>query len=163
TEGWAVPEYVVKGDPARHIPATAPDLETFAQLAQAQYIALFRDPEQPSRGRFLNCPSGWTCEPENTHKLQAYKLEHQYIDLRPGTGPAMDAAIMSAYLQGQPLLFYYWSPSAIAGRLRLHALTEPPYTPECWKAMIGGDYKGGGCASPPSVIVYGVSSVFATA
>jgi glycine betaine/proline transport system substrate-binding protein len=138
-------------------------LTSVAQLADPKYIALFRDPEQPNRGRFLNCPSGWTCEPENTRKLRAYGLEERYVDFRPGTGPAMDAAIMSAYLQGQPLLFYYWSPSAIAGRLRLTPLEEPPYTPDCWKNMYGTDASQHGCASPPSVIVYGVSSVFAAA
>jgi len=163
TEGWAVPEYVVKGDPARHIEPAAPSLTNVAQLAEPKYVALFRDPEQPTRGRFLNCPSGWTCEPENTRKLRAYGLEDRYIDFRPGTGPAMDAAIVSAYLQGQPLLFYYWSPSAIAGRLRLSPLEEPPYTPDCWKNMIDVDATHHGCASPPSVIVYGVSSVFAAA
>jgi glycine betaine/proline transport system substrate-binding protein len=163
TEGWAVPEYVVKGDAARHIPPAAPDLTNVAQLEDPKYIALFKDPEQPNRGRFLNCPSGWTCEPENTRKLRAYGLEDRYVDFRPGTGPAMDAAIMSAYLQGQPLLFYYWSPSAIAGRLRLIPLAEPPYTPECWKDMFDMDAGHGGCASPPSIIVYGVSSLFAAA
>src|SRR5262245_52209597 len=99
-EGWAVPECVVKGDAERHIQAAAPELNNVAQLAQPQYLALFKDPEQPRRGRFLNCPSGWTCEPENTRKLYAYGLEHHYVDFRPGTGPAMDAAIVSAYLQG---------------------------------------------------------------
>jgi ABC-type proline/glycine betaine transport system permease subunit/ABC-type proline/glycine betaine transport system substrate-binding protein len=164
TEGWAVPEYVVKGDAARHLKPVAPDLTSVAQLADPKYVALFKDPEQPDRGRFLNCPSGWTCEPENTKKLEAYGLDGRYVDFRPGTGPAMDAAIMSAYLQGQPLLFYYWSPSAIAGRLRLTALAEPAYTPDCWNDMVSADGRHArGCASPPSVIVYGLSSVFAAA
>jgi glycine betaine/proline transport system substrate-binding protein len=164
TEGWAVPEYMVKGGPARHIEPTAPDLASVAQLADPRYVRLFRDPEQPERGRFLNCPSGWTCEPENTKKLRAYGLDGQYVDFRPGTGPAMDAAIMSAYLQGLPLLFYYWSPSAIAGRIKLFPLAEPPYTPECWNEMTNvTPTPRGGCASPPSTIAYGVSSVFATA
>ena len=164
TEGWAVPEYLVKGDPARNILPAAPNLTHVAQLAEARYVSLFKDPEQPNRGRFLNCPSGWTCEPENTAKITAYGLADRYIDFRPGTGPAMDAAILSAYLQGQPVLFYYWSPSGIAGRLRLTPLIEPPYTPDCWRDTLGAD--GGhrhGCASPPSVIVHGVSSAFATA
>jgi glycine betaine/proline transport system substrate-binding protein len=164
TEGWAVPEYLVKGDPARNILPAAPNLTHVAQLAEAQYVSLFKDPEQPERGRFLNCPSGWTCEPENTAKISAYGLADRYIDFRPGTGPAMDAAILSAYLQGQPVLFYYWSPSGIAGRLRLTPLIEPPYTPDCWRDTIGVDGKHRhGCASPPSVIVHGVSSAFATA
>ena len=163
-EGWAVPEYVVKGDPARNIRPAAPDLVSVAQLADPKYVTLFRDPEQPDRGRFLNCPSGWTCEPENTSKLEAYGLLGRYVNFRPGTGPAMDADIVSAYLQGRPLLFYYWTPSTIAGRLRLIPLAEPPYTPDCWKEMIAAQGRNHrGCASPPSVIVYGVSSVFAAA
>ena len=163
-EGWAVPEYVVKGDPARHITASAPGLVSVGQLAEPRYVALFKDPEQPDRGRFLNCPSGWTCEPENTRKLKAYGLAGYYVDFRPGTGPAMDAAIVSAYLQGQPLLFYYWSPSSIAGRLRLSPLREPPYEPGCWKDMAAtGGQLFHGCASPPSTVVYGLSSAFAAA
>jgi glycine betaine/proline transport system substrate-binding protein len=163
-EGWAVPEYVVKGDSARNIRPAAPDLASVGQLGDPKYVALFKDPEQPDRGRFLNCPSGWTCEPENTSKLEAYGLLGRYVNFRPGTGPAMDADIVSAYLQGRPLLFYYWTPSAIAGRLRLIPLAEPPYTPDCWKEMIGTQGRNHrGCASPPSVIVYGVSSVFAAA
>jgi len=164
TEGWAVPEYLIKGEPARQIAASAPDLHGVLQLREPKYVALFKDPEQPDHGRFLNCPSGWTCEEKNTDKLNAYGLADRYIDFRPGTGPAMDAAIVSAYLQGQPVLFYYWSPSAIAGRLRLTPLQEPPYTPACWQAMTqSGGRNGRGCASPPSVIVYGVSSAFAAA
>jgi glycine betaine/proline transport system substrate-binding protein len=164
TEGWAVPDYLVKGDPSRHMPASAPDLRSVFQLREPRYVALFKDPEQPDHGRFLNCPSGWTCEEKNTDKLKAYGLADRYIDFRPGTGPAMDAAIVSAYLQGQPVLFYYWSPSAIAGRLQLSALEEPPYSPACWQAMTAsGGRNGRGCASPPSVIVYGVSSAFAVA
>src|SRR5882672_1831322 len=52
TEGWAVPEYMVKGDAARHLQPVAPDLNNVAQLADPRYVALFKDPEQPDRGRF---------------------------------------------------------------------------------------------------------------
>jgi len=163
-EGWYVPLYMVKGDPARHIRPTAPDLTSVAQLGDAKYVALFGDPEQPGRGRFLNCPSGWTCEGVNTAKLHAYGLENRYVDFRPGTGPAMDAAITSAYAQGQPLLFYYWSPSAIAGKLALFRLQEPPYTVACYKDLTStnGAHRQG-CAAPTPNIAYGVSSKFAAA
>jgi ABC-type proline/glycine betaine transport system permease subunit/ABC-type proline/glycine betaine transport system substrate-binding protein len=163
-EGWYVPLYMVKGDPARHIRATAPDLASVAQLADSKYVAVFGDPEQPGRGRFLNCPSGWTCEGVNTAKLHAYGLETRYVDFRPGTGPAMDAAITSAYAQGQPLLFYYWSPSAIAGKLALFRLEEPPYTIACYKDLTSTNgLHRQGCAAPTPNIVYGVSSKFAAA
>ena len=161
-EGWAVPEYVVKGDAVRGIKPMAPDLRSVSQLADKKYIELFKDPEQPTHGRFLNCPSGWTCEPENTAKLHAYGLDDLYVDFRPGTGPAMDAAITSAYLQGRPVLFYYWSPSAIAGAINLVPLSEPPYTAQCWHDMMGGVAAvHEGCASPPSIVAYGFSKNFA--
>jgi ABC-type proline/glycine betaine transport system permease subunit/ABC-type proline/glycine betaine transport system substrate-binding protein len=161
-EGWYVPLYMVRGDPARQIRPTAPGLTSVAQLGDPKYVAVFSDPEQPGRGRFLNCPSGWTCEGVNTAKLHAYGLESRYVDFRPGTGPAMDAAITSAYAQGQPLLFYYWSPSAIAGKLALFRLEEPPYTVACYKDLTSsnGAHRQG-CAAPTPNIVYGVSSKFA--
>ncbi|MDI7775025.1 glycine betaine ABC transporter substrate-binding protein [Asticcacaulis sp. EMRT-3] len=157
SEGWYVPDYMVHGPGA-----TARDLRDVSQLAEPAYVRLFADPEQPSRGRFLNCPSGWTCEGVNTAKLHAYGLDHAYVDFRPGTGPAMDAAIVSAYAQKQPLLFYYWSPSAIAGKLKLFRLHEPAWSAACWQDLIS---KNGrhirGCEAPPADIAYGVSAAFA--
>ena len=156
-EGWYVPDYLVHG-----AGAVAPDLHDVAQLNDPRYVALFRDPEQPNKGRFLNCPSGWTCEGVNSAKLEAYGLTNAYVDFRPGTGPAMDAAITSAYVQKQPVLFYYWSPSPIAGRLKLVQLREPPWTASCWADLTSKDGRHTqGCAAPPADVAYGVSTPFA--
>ncbi len=158
-EGWYVPDYVVKGEGA-----PAPDLHDVSQLAEPRMVALFRDPEQPEKGRFLNCPSGWTCEGVNSAKLQAYKLDRAYVDFRPGTGPAMDAAITAAFLQRQPLLFYSFSPSPIAGKLALVRLGEPPYSPACWDDLTSakGQHRQG-CSAPEADVAYGLSAVFADA
>jgi len=149
-EGWYVPDYL------------AAELRSVEQLREPRYVALFKDPEQPDRGRFLNCPSGWTCEAVNSAKLHAYGLDNLYVDFRPGTGPAMDAAITAAYLQRRPLLFYSWSPSPIAGRLKLIRLEEPPYTPDCWEDLTSakGRHRQG-CAAPEADVAYGVSAPFA--
>ncbi|WP_170828247.1 glycine betaine ABC transporter substrate-binding protein [Asticcacaulis taihuensis] len=156
-EGWYVPDYMVHGSDA-----AAPGLNSVSQLADPRYVALFRDPEQPGKGRFLNCPSGWTCEGVNSAKLKAYGLTGAYVDFRPGTGPAMDAAITAAYAQKQPILFYYWSPSPIAGRLKLVQLKEPPWSAACWADLTSRDGKHTqGCAAPPADVAYGVSTPFA--
>ncbi len=161
-EGWFVPTYMVKGDAARHIAPAAPDLSDVAQLTDPKYVALFGDPEQPGKGRFLNCPSGWSCEGVNTAKVHAYGLDKLYVDFRPGTGPAMDAAIASAYQQGQPILFYYWSPSAILGKYDLTQLQEPPYTPACYADLTSMDgHHTQGCGAPPPNVAFGVSTRFA--
>lgn len=156
-EGWYVPDYMVHGPQA-----VAAGLNSVGQLADPRYVALFRDPEQPGKGRFLNCPSGWTCEGVNSAKLKAYGLIGAYVDFRPGTGPAMDAAITAAYAQKQPILFYYWSPSPIAGRLKLVQLKEPPWSAACWADLTSKDGRHTqGCAAPPADVAYGVSMPFA--
>lgn len=162
SEGWFVPEYVVKGDKERGIEATAPDLKSVSQLSDPKYVTLFADPEEPSKGRFLNCPSGWTCEGISTAKLEAYKLGEHFVNFRPGTGTALDAAITSAYLQGEPILFYYWSPTAVMGKFKLVQLDEPAYSEACWKELSSANGKREeGCAFPSVEVAYGVNSTFA--
>jgi glycine betaine/proline transport system substrate-binding protein len=150
-EGWYVPDYVQ-------------ELHEVKQLAEDRFVALFRDPEQPDHGRFLNCPSGWTCEGVNSAKLHAYGLDRRYVDFRPGTGPAMEAAIQAATLQHQPILFYAWSPSPIAGRLKMVKLAEPPWSEACWSDLTSaaGAHRQG-CAAPEADVEYGVSIAFAEA
>ncbi|UIK08270.1 ABC transporter substrate-binding protein [Neorhizobium galegae] len=162
SEGWFVPEYLVKGDPARGLKPLAPDLKSVSQLSEPKIAALFKDPEEPSKGRFLNCPSGWTCEGVNTAKLEAYKLTGAYVNFRPGTGTALDAAISSAYLQSEPVLFYYWSPTAVMGKFKLIKLEEPAYNEACWKDLTSASGKReAGCAFPAVEVAYGVNSTFA--
>ncbi|MDW9806008.1 histidine ABC transporter substrate-binding protein [Sinorhizobium meliloti] len=163
SEGWFVPDYVVHGDPARNIEAKAPDLKSVSQLTDPKIDEIFADPEEPSKGRFLNCPSGWTCEGVSTAKLEAYKLGETYVNFRPGTGTALDAAITSAYLQGEPILFYYWSPTAILGKFKLIQLEEPAYNEACWKELSSANGKRDeGCAFPSVDVAYGVNSTFAS-
>jgi glycine betaine/proline transport system substrate-binding protein len=126
TEGWYVPQYVVHGDPARNIKPMAPALKSVADLPR--YKALFKDEEEPGKGRFLNCPTGWTCEGVNSQKLKAYKLTDSYVNFRPGTGAALDAAISSAIQRGKPILFYYWNPTGLMGRHQFTQLQEPATT-----------------------------------
>ncbi|GAA0831512.1 ABC transporter substrate-binding protein [Marinomonas arenicola] len=123
-EGWYVPRYVVEGDASRGIKASAPDLKNIADLAK--YASVFRDQEEPSKGRFYNCPAGWTCETENTKMLKDYGLSASYTNFRSGTGPALDAAVLSSYKRKQPILFYYWSPTALLGRIDVIKLAEKP-------------------------------------
>ena len=132
-EGFFVPEYVVKGDAKRGIKAMAPDLKTVADLPK--YKALFKDDEEPGKGRFLSCPVGWDCEKFNTQKLKAYKLDSDYTNFRAGTGAALDAAITSAIERGKPILFYYWSPASLMGKYKLIQLQEPAYNAKCWDTI----------------------------
>lgn len=136
-QGWYVPEFVIKGDPDRGIEAMAPDLETWEDLPR--YADLFRDPEEPDKGRFLNCPTGWVCETTNSRLLTLYGLDEHYTNFRAGTGAALDAAISSAHERGRPLLFYYWQPAGLMAKYRLHRIGLPPFDPVCWEAIVSGE------------------------
>jgi glycine betaine/proline transport system substrate-binding protein len=158
-EGWFVPDYVVKGDPARGIKATAPGLVSVADLPK--YKEVFQDDEEPNKGRFLNCPSGWDCERVNTRLLKVLKLDDTYTNFRPGTGAALDAAIASAYQRGKPILFYYWGPAALMAKYKLTELKMPPFNDACWQTL-RNESSTSQCASSYMVshITVGVSTPF---
>lgn len=129
-QAWYVPRYLVEGDnaPAKGLRSVA-DLPRFAEL--------FRDPEEPSKGRFYNCIAGWGCETVNTKKLHAYGLLDSFTNFRPGTGAALAAAIDSNLLRKRPIVFYYWGPTWLLGK---HAdnivmLEEPAYDAEIWAEL----------------------------
>ena len=133
TEGWWVPEYVIKGDPARGIKPLAPDLRSVSDLPR--YKDVFKDPESPGKGRFLNSPIGWTSEVVNQQKLKAYGLADSYVNFRSGSGAALDAEISSSIRRGKPVLFYYWSPTPLIGRFKLVQLQEPAFDADAWKTL----------------------------
>ena len=136
TEGWYVPRYVIEGDKQQNIEAVAPDLKTVQDLLK--YKALFDDPEQPGMGRFLNCPIGWGCEQKNNAKLEAYGLAKDFVNFKPGSGAALDAAYASAYARGKPIVGYYWAPTWLLGVQDMVKLEEPACT----------DANKDGCAFP---------------
>lgn len=136
-QGWYVPDFLVHGDAERGIEALAPDLRNWRDLPR--YKSLFTDPEDPGKGRFLNCPSGWVCEATNSRLLRLHGLEEHYTNFRAGTGAALDAAISSAYDRGRPILFYYWQPAGLMAKYKFHRIEQDPFDQKCWDAIVSGD------------------------
>ncbi|WP_372843739.1 glycine betaine ABC transporter substrate-binding protein [Psychrobacter sp.] len=128
TQGWYVPKYVLDENPGlRHYQ----DLPKYAEL--------FKDPENPSKSRFMNCPSGWTCEIFNTRLLKNTGLESRFNNVHPGTGAALDAEIASAFEQHKPLLFYYWQPTGLMAKYDFAALEFPAHDDACWQDLLLAD------------------------
>ncbi len=153
TEGWFVPRYVVEGPDA-----IAPGLRSVADLPD--YIELFTDPEEPDKGRFYNCPAGWVCEGVNSKKLIAYGLEDYYVNFRV-SGQALVAAAESAVLQGEPVLFYYWSPTWLMGKFDFYQLEEEPFDQEVWDAMMAADEPTAATAYPVSNVIIAANAEMA--
>ena len=130
TQGWFVPRYLVQGTDA-----PAKGLKSVRDLPR--FKTLFADPEEKTKGRFLNCPAGWQCELFNSKKLAAYGLEADFTNFRPGTGAALDAAIVSAVKRQRPVLFYYWGPTWLLGQLNkdLVMLEEPTFDEATWNTL----------------------------
>jgi len=99
---------------------------------------LFKDPENPEKGRLTSCISGWTCYTINLVKLKEYGLDEMYTNFDPGSGGALDAAIMAASTKNQPIVTYYWTPTSLMGKpeVDLVRLTEPAYDKGCWDDMM---------------------------
>ncbi|MDO5639576.1 MAG: glycine betaine ABC transporter substrate-binding protein [Neisseria sp.] len=152
-QGWYVPDYVKTAHP---------DLQSVADLAR--FADLFPDPEAPGKARFLNCPSGWTCETFNTRLLENTGLAGTFNNVLPGTGAALDAEISAAYEQKKPLLFYYWQPTGLMAKYRFEPLQFPAYNEACWQTLLQADSTRR-CVSdfPVSQLAMSVSKPFQTA
>ncbi len=153
-QGWYVPTYLIEGDEGRGIEALAPDLKSVKDLGK--YWELFKDPEDPDRGRFYNGPVGWKINSINVRKLEAYGLDDKIRAFDPGSQTALATAIVSAYEKGQPVLAYYWEPTAVMGRLDMTMLEEPAYDPEIFEDTAG-------CAYPATTVLKFANPEFAQA
>ncbi|MBF2718605.1 ABC transporter permease subunit [Psychrobacter sp. NG254] len=125
TQGWYVPRYVLEENPG---------LRRYQDLPK--YAELFKDPEDPNKSRFMNCPTGWTCEIFNTRLLKTTGLERVFNNVHPGTGAALDAEISSAFEQHKPLLFYYWQPTGLMAKYDFAPLGFPAHNDACWQDLL---------------------------
>ncbi|SDR28387.1 ABC transporter substrate-binding protein [Pseudovibrio sp. Tun.PSC04-5.I4] len=134
TQAWFIPKYLVEGDDA-----PAKGLKSVSDLPK--YKDVFSDPEEPEKGRFYNCIAGWGCEVVNSKKLHAYGLLDTYVNFRPGTGSALAAVIESNIRRKKPIVFYYWGPTWVMGKIAddLIQLEEPAYNKEIWDKMAAED------------------------
>lgn len=130
-QGWYVPTYLIKGDPERGIEPLAPDLEYVEDLGK--YWELFKDPEDPKKGRFYNAPPGWKISSINEEKMEALGLDKTFNLFSPGSGTALKTVAMSLYEKGEPVLFYYWEPTDLMGLYDMTRLRQKtPYSEELW-------------------------------
>ncbi|OXL22993.1 ABC-type proline/glycine betaine transporter [Psychrobacter sp. DAB_AL32B] len=153
TQGWYVPKYVLDENPG---------LRGYQDLPK--YAELFKDPENPGKSRFMNCPSGWACEIFNTRLLKNTGLDSVFNNAHPGTGAALDAEIASAFEQHKPLLFYYWQPTGLMAKYDFAALEFAAYKDECWQDLLLADGTSA-CVSgfPVSPLGIAVSTPFIAA
>ncbi len=96
---------------------------------------LFQDPEDSSKGLFINCPIGWQCQEVNSVKMEAYGLTDYYNIIEPSAG-ALEAALAGAQIKHEPVVGYYWAPTALMGMYDWYVLEEPAYDAEVWEKIL---------------------------
>ncbi len=132
-EGWWVPEYVVKANP---------ELTTLDAIKKRP--DLFADKEDPGKGRFYGCPSGWACQIINANLFKAYGMKEAKFNLfDPGSGPGLAGAIARAYERKQPIFTYYWAPTSVLGKYPMVKVGGMKHDPKTYACIQDKD-----CADP---------------
>jgi len=139
-QGLYVPTFVLKGDPARGIEPMAPDLKTVKDLPK--YWELFKDPEDPSKGRIYGSIPGWVADEILFAKFENYGLDENFNYFRPGSDTALAAGIAKAVEEGKPWVGYYWEPTWIAGKYDITLLGDDEYSDEKWNNGYACEWPG---------------------
>lgn len=124
-EGWWIPDYVWEKNPGLR---SIEDLKNYAKL--------FEEPGSNGKGRLYGCPPGWACEIITNNLFKALELEKYGWELfSPGSGANLKASIARKVKRHQPIVAYYWAPTAVIGKFNLKRLEMPPYDPEKFKCL----------------------------
>ena len=143
-EAWFIPQYTKDKYPELTTPEDV--------IARPD---LFPDPEDPSKGRLYACPPGWACEIANASLFEAYGMADKGWSLfSPGSGGNLDASIARAFTREEPILFYYWGPTAILGKYPTYMLEMPAVDMAGYQCNTNPD-----CADAPVVTGWPSSEV----
>lgn len=126
--GYYVPAYVIKGDEERGIEPMAPDLKTLSDLTK--YWEVFRDPEDPDKGRIYGVPSVWNLARKDPQLFEETGVSAYFNNFDSGTQAGLIAAATAAYEKGKPVVFYYWEPTWLMGKYDFIRLKFPPVVKE---------------------------------
>ncbi|MFZ7120005.1 MAG: ABC transporter substrate-binding protein [Eubacteriaceae bacterium] len=130
-QGLYVPTYLIEGDEERGIEPLAPDLKSIKDLDK--YWELFKDPEDPSKGRMYGAIPGWAADEVMQTKIENYGLDETYNYFSPGSAAALNTSLVSAFEKGEAWLGYNWEPTWVMGSYDMTLLEDEPYDQAKWE------------------------------
>ena len=111
-EGWWLPPHTVK----KH-----PELKTALDVLNRP--DLFPYSEDKSKGAFVGCPAGWGCQLANANLFRAFEMEKKgWVLVDPGSAAGLDGSMAKAVERGENWFGYYWSPTSMIGKYKMHKL-----------------------------------------
>lgn len=137
-EGWWVTPAFAKANP---------DIKTVEDMLERP--ELVPHPEDPSKGGFTTCPSGWGCQLINANLYRAFEMEKKgWKMIDPGSAAGLDGSMAKANERDEPWFGYYWSPTAMIGKYEMIKLPfEVDYAgDENWNTCISKAEQD--CADP---------------
>lgn len=121
--------------------------------------ALFADPEDPSKGRIYGGPPGWAAELSVSSMFEAYEMEDKGWNLFSTGSAALAASVQRAFLRDEPIMFYYWGPTAILGSVDATKLEMPAVDMEIYTCNTDSDCTESGKTDwPSSRVIVGAAS-----
>jgi ABC-type proline/glycine betaine transport system substrate-binding protein len=90
-------------------------IETLGDLADPEIAAQF-DRDGDGKADLIGCNLDWACHPVVEHHLEAYGLSDTVEQISSDYGPLMQSAA-NRYAQGQPVLYYTYTPNWTGGVL----------------------------------------------
>jgi len=127
--GWFVPQYVLD---------TYPSLATWEGLKDPAVAKAFATAATGASGRFLGMDPSFSQYDEQIISNLKLPFTVQYS----GSEAATQAEILARVAKQEPLIMYYWTPSAAVGKYNLKNIALPKPTVDCAKdsAKCDGDY-----------------------
>lgn len=121
-EGWWIPRAVAEANP---------DIRTIEDALTRP--ELFPASSDGAAGAIHNCPVGWNCQVTNENLFRAYGADAMgFVLVDTESAAGLDESVESAVREGRGWLGYYWSPTALIGRIDLVRLDTVPHDPAEW-------------------------------
>jgi glycine betaine/proline transport system substrate-binding protein len=142
--GWFVPQYVIDEHP---------ELASWEGYQSADAAALFATAETGDKGRFLGTDPSYSQFDEQIITNLGLPFQVIYSGSEPATVAEIDARVAA----NEPILLYWWTPTAAVAKYNLVKVELPAYTEECGKHAAAGDGLVD-CDYPEDVIIKAVSA-----
>lgn len=143
--GWFVPQYVIDEHP---------ELATWEGFQDPALAALFATPETGENGRFLGTDPSYSQYDEQIIENLGLPLEVIFSGSEPATVAEVDARVAAQ----EPILLYWWTPTAAVSAYDLVNVTLPEYNEECGASAAAGD-GGVDCDYPEDVLFKAASGM----
>ncbi|MGV6871535.1 glycine betaine/L-proline ABC transporter substrate-binding protein ProX [Pseudochelatococcus sp. B33] len=135
------------------------NIKNIADLKNPEIAKLF-DTDGDGKADLVACPPGWQCEQDIEERLDAFGLRDTVTPVKAAYAASM-ADVVGRFSNGQPIIFYTWTPNWTVGTLKPGEdvvwieTPELPSAPEKTPAVAGV----AGCVADPCRLGWEVGDI----